>query len=133
MRLKDYVYLVILAIVGLFGLLMILGAALQWSEGERGADTFALGLGLGLLPIAFSGWQVSSVFRRAKRRGLEQLERQVLRLASDSQGRLTPAQVAQATSLTLEESKAFLDRLGVDGHCRMDLEDDGTVSYLFGS
>lgn len=130
-RIKDYLYLASAAVVGLFGLTMVLGAALQWSEGERSVYTWTLGLGLGVLPLASAVWLVRAVRVGSNRRRREQLERQVLQLAAAAAGRLTPAQVAQSTRLTLEESKAFLDRLGVEGHCRMELDDGGSVSYRF--
>lgn len=131
MKIRDLLFYAAAALVGLFGLVMVLGASMKWSEGDHSFGIVALGLGFGVLPMALAFWLVRFVSRGSKRQRREGLERQVLAMAAAAGGRLTPTQVAQGTSLTLGESKAFLDHLHLDGHCQMDLADDGVISYSF--
>ncbi|MEO1085223.1 MAG: hypothetical protein AAFY88_13365, partial [Acidobacteriota bacterium] len=130
-KIRDLLFYAAAAAIGLFGLLMVLGASLNMAEPDEQLGNAALGVGLGILPIAFAVWLVRWTRRSSTRQRREALERHVLHLASQSDGRLTPSQVAQATSLTLEESKAFLDQLNVYGYCQMDLADDGRITYTF--
>ncbi|MEM1181598.1 MAG: hypothetical protein AAGM22_24860 [Acidobacteriota bacterium] len=133
MKIRDLLLYAAATLIGLFGLLMVLGAGLNLNDEDERAANAAIGVALGVLPIAFSVWLVRFTHRTSKRRQREELERHVLYLATQSDGRLTPAQVAQATNLTLDESKAFLDQLGVYGYCQMSLADDGRISYTFSS
>ncbi|MEO1367443.1 MAG: hypothetical protein AAFX50_09715 [Acidobacteriota bacterium] len=131
MKIRDLLFYAAAAAIGLFGLLMILGASLNLNEAGERLGNAALGVGLGVLPVAFAVWLVRWTRRTSTRQRREALERQILQLASQSDGRLTPAQVAQATNLTLDESKAFLDQLNVYGYCQMDLAADGRITYTF--
>lgn len=132
MKLRDLFLYAVAAFVGFFGLIIVLGALMNLSTGEEDlVTTISLGLGMGVLPLVFSGWLVRRTWTGSKRRRQEELERRVMDLAAQSDGHLAPAQLAQATDLTLEESKAFLDQLHLDGHCQTDLTEDGRVIYRF--
>ena len=131
MRIRDYLYILGGALAVLFGLVMVAGMALNWPDSENPVGDLALGAGLGVEPLLVGLGGIATVLRGVRRRRLEQLERQVLELAAASSGRLTPRHVAQATTLTLDEAKAFLDRLHLAGFCRTELTPDGAFFYTF--
>lgn len=129
-RFKEYVGYSVAVLLGLVGLTIAVVVTLF-----RNDDSWIplmLGVGLGLLPMLVAFWLFRSVWRSSSRRRGELLERQVLQLAVRVGGRLTPMQVARSTQLTLEESKALLDRLDIEGHCNIELAENGVISYRFG-
>ena len=131
MKIRDAIVYFVATGIGFFGLIIVLGALLNLGRGDETVPAIALGIGLGVAPLVFAVWLVRHTHRGSRRRRREELERHVLDLAARSGGRLTPTQVAQSTRLTLKESKAFLDGLHVDGHCRSELGDDGSFFYRF--
>lgn len=58
-------------------------------------------------------------------------EKQILRLAAVQNGMVTPQQVALHTSLSLAEARAELGRLSAEGHCELDVGEDGTEQFRF--
>ena len=69
--------------------------------------------------------------RRIKRLKQEKLERDILRLASRNQGRLTPDDVARHTPLSLDEAKQNLDKMQEAGHINLEVSAQGTIIYAF--
>ena len=130
-RFKEYVAYAVAILLGLLGLCIALFVTLVGDDSSW--LTWAITLALGALPILVAFWLFRSVWRSSGRRQKEKHERQVLQLAARVGGRLTPMQVASATRLTLVESKALLDRLDIEGHCQIELADDGVISYRFRS
>jgi hypothetical protein len=61
----------------------------------------------------------------------EERERLVLRLAADHQGRLTAAEVAAHTPLSLQESQQMLERLEQHRAAELQLTPDGAMVYHF--
>jgi hypothetical protein len=62
---------------------------------------------------------------------VEDSEKIVLQLAKKRRGALTVAEVAANSALTLEQAKATLDRLNVQGFNEMDVSDAGIIVYKF--
>ncbi|MEM6792481.1 MAG: hypothetical protein AAF725_00740 [Acidobacteriota bacterium] len=118
-------------VLGLFGLIILLGTAVSWGESGNAGGELAMVLGIGLLPAVAGIWMVKSAIQSRSRLRRESLERQILGLASASEGRLTPGMVARETSLTLEESKKILDALHISGFCQTEVSTDGSFSYRF--
>ena len=58
-------------------------------------------------------------------------EKQILRLARDQNGTVTPALVALHTELSLKEAEKKLQNLTGEGHCSMEVNDNGKVEYIF--
>ena len=129
-RLKEYVAYAVAVLLGLVGLTIALVVTLFWSDSS--GTVLIFGVGLGVLPMLVAFWIFRSVLRSSSRRRQERQEHKVLQLAARVGGRLTPMQVARTTRLTLEESKALLDRLDIEGHCNIELADNGVISYRFG-
>lgn len=129
-RFKEYVAYAVAVLLGLVGLTIALVVTLFWSESSL--TLWIFGVGLGVLPMLVAFWIFRSVLRSSRHRLQERHEHRVLQLAARVGGRLTPMQVARATRLTLEESKALLDRLDIEGHCNIELAENGVISYRFG-
>ena len=58
-------------------------------------------------------------------------ERQILRAARDSGGRLTATEVALQTKLTIKEAQGALEKLSREGHAVMNVTDNGIVEFEF--
>ncbi|MEM7516923.1 MAG: hypothetical protein AAF368_08380 [Planctomycetota bacterium] len=129
-RFKDFFAY---SVAGLLGLLGLLIAVVTLNIGDAGAVTTAISIGLGVLPMAVALWLSRSVWQSSRRRRRELAERKVLTLATRTGGWLTPLQVARTTNLTLEEAKVLLQGLNIEGHCQIELGEDGVVSYRFAS
>jgi|WetSurMetagenome_2_1015567.scaffolds.fasta_scaffold341254_2 hypothetical protein len=68
---------------------------------------------------------------RDGRRSHASVERTIIRLASESGGRLTPALVVLGSEMTIEEAERALDGLAKKGYAAMRVNDDGHVEYEF--
>lgn len=58
-------------------------------------------------------------------------EKEILKLAKERQGILTVASASLDSSLSIEETEKVLSELSDRGYARMEVEDDGTISYRF--
>lgn len=58
-------------------------------------------------------------------------EKEILRVARTTGGRVTPALVAAETTYSIEECSKRLEELTTKGYVRMDIDDDGNVVYAF--
>ena len=65
------------------------------------------------------------------RRTVEDSEKIVLQLAKKRHGKLTVAEVAANSALTLEQAKETLDQLNIKGFNEMDVSDAGIIVYKF--
>lgn len=108
---------------------------------------WALGLGvvfavvpvLGGLRRAARDVSDSSQRRRAaleaqqaqEREHRDTLEKQVIRVAHERRGVVTPALVVLHTDLKLEEAEKVLETLAARGHAQMRIKDNGTIDYVF--
>lgn len=61
----------------------------------------------------------------------KQQERQILSLARGHQGRLTTALLAAESDLDLQESQQQLEQFVTQGFARMEVDDQGNISYVF--
>ena len=58
-------------------------------------------------------------------------EKEILRLAKSRQGVLTVTTASLESSLSLEETEKVLSDLSDRGYARMEVEDDGSITYRF--
>lgn len=61
----------------------------------------------------------------------EEAQREILRLARDHRGILTPARVAVDSRVDLATAQSELEDMAVRGHARMQVHEDGSVDYFF--
>lgn len=94
-----------------------------------------LGLLVFFLGTAFSGVLLARYGFSKQKSNLSEfdLEQQVLVLAKLTHGKLTVAEVALQCKSTIEESKAVLDKMAMQGVAEMQFTDDGNFFYLFHS
>jgi hypothetical protein len=101
---------------------------------ERRPDEFAAGLGLSFF---FAGTAVAGIliarhyFRKPPRGPNVELENRILQLAYAHQARLSVPQVALHCRVSIEESREALERMVSLGAAVPQVDDDGTISYLF--
>jgi hypothetical protein len=121
--------------VGVLGL--VLGLAFFLDVGRPGEKltygTAFCTLGLGLA-FAGAGAAVLSTALRARRHQREEaIEAEVLRVALSRDGRITAAEVAMATELSLEEAQGYLERLARSGTISVEVGANGMLIYSFGA
>lgn len=61
----------------------------------------------------------------------DSLEKQVLQVARERRGVVTPALVVLHTDLKLEEAEKVLENLAARGHAEMRVKENGTIDYVF--
>lgn len=69
--------------------------------------------------------------RRAERKSKDQIEQDILRIASERRGRVTPAEVVLATKLGIDEAKKMLDSFCEKGLAQLNITDKGVIIYVF--
>ncbi len=95
-----------------------------------------------VFPMAFAGVLplVEGIRRLYSRRGEtragsqereSEAEKEILRAARDSGGRLTAAAAALSTSLSVAEAKAMLEQMTKHGHAVMRVTNDGIIEFEF--
>jgi hypothetical protein len=124
-----------LLFIGVVGLVLGLAFLLDVGRpGERmtyGTAFCTLGLGLA---FAVAGGALLSTALRARRRQLQEaIEAQVLQVALSRDGRVTAAEVAMVTELSLEEAQGYLERLARNGTISVEVGADGMLVYSFGA
>ena len=84
---------------------------------------------LSAVPYKVGNWMMDVALGRTRR---DRGEIRLLRLAQEHHGELTSAEVALHLGLTLNESKARLDALVLQGHARYRIEEGGQFIYCLG-
>ena len=124
-----------LLFIGVLGL--VLGLAFLLDVGRPGEKmTYGLAfctLGLGLAFAAAGGTLLSTALRARRRQREEAIEAEVLRVALSRDGRITAAEVAMATELSLEEAQGYLERLARSGMISVEVGANGMLIYSFGA
>ncbi len=90
---------------------------------------------MGAVPgwLAFALVRGDQADRRARAERLrQQQERQILQVAAQHDGQVTPALVTMnVPHVTIAQAKAILDSLAKDGFCAIDSDPQGNVFYAF--
>jgi hypothetical protein len=117
------------------GLMAILGAAIAASAASGG---LAAPVVLGVALAAVSTIVMLAAARDRHRQSLRELidlrselQSQVISLAARQHGRLTLAQVVDATKLGLTEAQELMESLALVGQVEYVVEEDGGMTYLF--
>lgn len=95
-----------------------------------------------VFPMAFAGVMplIEGVRRALSRRGETRagsqtresdVEKEILRAARDSGGRLTAATAALSTSLSMAEAQAMLEQMTRQGHAVMRVTNEGIIEFEF--
>lgn len=121
------------------GVLFFIGGALVLSPYFHGViGTDAIPNLLGAFPAAFGAFMFWNALRQERRHKEEKererrqrIERQILRLAQQHEGKLTAAEVATALELPLDEAKQFMDDMASGGHASVKLTPSAVWVYQF--
>lgn len=135
-------HLKVLSIVGIvfsvllacFGALFILGSVVNMTDPEQQHDMLAYILMLvffGILPLACSGLLLFKIVKGHRLRKHEAIERRLLSLAKQHNGKLTVAKVAMVTQLNSQQAKQQLDWCHAHGLADLDISESGSVEYIF--
>ena len=134
MTTSEKLQVVVAALLGVFGIVMIAGVSIQFLEGTSKYSMVTdvlLTILLGILPLGYSVWLYKRVRQAATRRTVDDSEKIVLRLAKRHQGVLTVVEVAANSTLSVEQAKETLDQLNLKGFNEMDVSDAGILVYKF--
>jgi hypothetical protein len=134
MTTSEKLQVVVAALLGVFGIVLIAGVSIQFLEGTSKYSTVTdvlLTILLGILPLGYGVWLYRRVRQAVTRRTVDDSEKIVLRLAKRRQGVLTVVEVAANSTLSVEQAKATLDQLNLKGFNEMDVSDAGIIVYKF--
>ena len=134
MTTSEKLQVVVAALLGVFGLVMMVGVSIQALEGTSKYSMVTDGVLtvlLGIVPLVSGVWRYKRVRQAVTRRTVDDSEKIVLRLAQRRQGILTVVEVAANSSLSVEQAKETLDQLNLKGFNEMDVSDAGILVYKF--
>ena len=134
MTTNEKLKVVVAALLGVFGLVMIVGVSIQFLEGTSKYSMVTDGVLtvlLGIVPLVGGVWRYKRVRQAVTRRAVDDSEKIVLRLAQRRQGILTVVEVAANSPLSVEQAKETLDQLNLKGFNEMDVSDAGIIVYKF--
>ncbi|MCP4701035.1 MAG: hypothetical protein GY862_29905 [Gammaproteobacteria bacterium] len=72
-----------------------------------------------------------SNIRKKRRKSGERMERELLKLVAAANGRITPAEIAVNSGLTLKEAEEHLSHMCRGGNGELQLTKDGKMVYVF--
>ncbi len=128
--------LLILVGVAMFGVgaLLTLGSVIHLNDPERTnnliPDLIMMTL-LGIGPMVAGVFLVISTRQRMKRNAGEAMERKLLQLARNHNGKLTVAVATMELEMPSREVKVLLDQCHNDGLANIHANEHGEVEYLF--
>jgi hypothetical protein len=95
-------------------------------------ENLKLGYRDALGPERFEPRNVTPPGERSSRRGpKESLERVILRTAKSNRGAVTPAEIALAADIPLDDGKAALEKLVGQGYAELRVRRNGQMVYVF--
>lgn len=99
--------------------------------GENIATDFALWAVIGVVPLLFGITLCYLAIKSKKKRQADLLENQILQLAGDLHGKMTIAELAQHTRLSLKEAEELLEGYAKTGIAERHISDGGVFVYYF--
>ncbi len=125
-------------LIGIFAIIvgnfLLFGGLVNYFDGKETFGGFlAFGFFIGVLPIAGGAWLIYAAKKNSAQRKLKNSEQEILKLAMKSNGRLTAAQVATFTSLSLEDADNKLKELQERGIFILKITEEGEIIYKLNS
>lgn len=99
--------------------------------GENIATDFALWAVIGVVPLLFGMTLCYLAIKSKKKRQEDLLENKILKLVGDLQGKITIAELAQHTRLSLKEAEELLEDYAKKGIAERHISDGGVFVYSF--
>jgi len=84
---------------------------------------------MGVLPVLGGSWLIYTAIQSSKQRKYKDSEQQILKLAMQSNGRITTAQVATFTHLSLIDADTKLKELQERGILLLKITEEGEIVY----
>ena len=121
-----------------FGLFMLLGFVVNATEKGVDAGDIALALFLGVTPVAVGGMLIRSHVKE-KQKAVQnqkqvlytQREKEIIRLAQQTGGRLSIPDIVAGTSMNTIEADAMMREMTTKGYVNMQVTDAGVILYEF--
>lgn len=115
-----------------FGGIFLLTMVINVSNGKSTILEGLLGgLVLGCLPGVGGFFMWKSARKNARKFLMEKYERQILNLAAENEGHLTPTELALKTNLSLKESKKVLETMHLESLAELKISDNGVIVFYF--
>ncbi|MBC8164067.1 MAG: hypothetical protein H7Z42_22895 [Roseiflexaceae bacterium] len=133
---STWVLLLSWGLIVLGGLSLVLGSSIAIDVGTPGqSTTYSSAFCLGGLALTFGAGGIGLLLaaRRARANARqEEIEAEVLRVALAKNGRVTAAEVAMSSHLSLPEAQAYLERMARSGHILTEVGEQGVLVYRVG-
>lgn len=122
-------------IIGIFcvtlGVFLTFGGFVQYTEGkEKLAHALGMIFFMGFLPIAAGSWSIYTAMRSSKQRKYADSEKKILKLAMQSNGRVTVAQVTTFANLSIGDADNKLKELQEKGIFILKISEEGEIIYV---
>jgi hypothetical protein len=132
MNAKETFLYIIGILLFVFGLVMILGSIIQIDKGEKSlGSTIALSLGFGVLPTV-AGLQICRRMKAsARQRKIEREEHAIMLLATQHNGKLTPAELAMHTDMSVAQAQRLLEQYTIQGITSIGISESGARVFHF--
>ena len=130
---ERFIYLLGILVI-LFGFIMVAGGLVNLFESSRdrsAGEWIVMIMLLGIAPIIAGLMMCRKMKHKGRHRQDELIERQILQLARDYQGKLTIPEVSMKMSLSSIEAKAALDQCHLNSLAELHISDNGVVVYQF--
>ncbi|WP_156289556.1 hypothetical protein [Oceanobacillus salinisoli] len=139
MELKERIVFIIGLFIALFG--FFIGAIFtvavtmtDYSLPEESLITdMTIGLILGLVPLLFGIFICARMIKKRKQREEDLLENEILKLAANSKGKITTAELAANTNLSILDAERKLEYYVKIGVAERHISDGGVFVYSFRS
>jgi hypothetical protein len=121
-----------------FGLLLLLGFVVNATEKGVNAGDIALALFFGVTPVTVGGMLIRShikekqkAVQNQKQALYTQREKEIIRLAQQTGGRLSIPDIVAGTSMNTIEADAIMREMTTKGYVNMQVTDAGVILYEF--
>lgn len=136
MDILRYIFIAFGVIVALFSAFLIIAAGFELANPKPLENATDPGVLWGLL-VFFSLTEAGGTFliihnvRKLRQDNWETRERELLKIIAARDGRITPAEIAAVTDLTIAEAEQQLSKLCRHGSGELQLTPDGKTVYVF--
>ncbi|WP_019422309.1 hypothetical protein [Paenibacillus sp. OSY-SE] len=128
---KEHVLMFAGIIIIVFGLMIVTGSIIGTDSEMSAGAQLALVLLVGVMPALLGGWMCFASVMKRRQRKQEELEIETLVLAASHGGRLTPAELAMHTRISVQKASSLLEHFVKQKAAILKIADNGTYVYEF--
>lgn len=124
---------VVLMLMGSCAIVLGITLVIDASNPAAGVDfaTAFCTVFLGLPFVGMGGVSIYLVQKQQRKNRWERMEARVLQAAVERNYRITTAEVAMLTDLSLEEARQYMEQLARDGRVSVESDTNGVLVYYF--